>query len=334
MRFLITSGLGTRDVGGHSQYATNLTREFTLIGHEVESDAYNSIEKKLPLGIRHIYFFLKILSKVFRADAVLTLDSFSVGIPSLLASKLFNKKIIARIGGDFLWETYVNESGHKLTISEFYKALPKLSLKQKIIHRATRYFTKHIDHIVYNSEFQRKIWGNVYSINSFKTSVIYNFIPLKIASDVTNSSIFIWAGRDIPLKNVSILIDAVKEINKTNTDLKLEVITNQPRETVMEKIKKSRAAVLPSLSEMSPNFLIEAITLGKPFICTKESGLSELYREGGIYIDPHNQKELEEAIIEMMDDNKYQEFVNILNNTDKTHTWDTIAKEYLNILCH
>lgn len=102
---------------------------------------------------------------------------------------------------------------------------------------------------------------------------------------------------------------------------------------VLEKIKNCRAAVLPSLSEMSPNFLIEAITLGKPFICTKESGLPELYPKGGVFVNPHSKQELEEAIAEMMDDYKYKEFVNILNNTDKTHTWDTIAKQYLNILC-
>jgi len=332
MQFVITSGLGAKDTGGHSQYAINLSREFIKKGHEVECYCYGNIEKRLPIGIRHLYFFFKILNKIYKSDGILTLDSFSVGFPSLLAAKLFRKRIIARIGGDFLWETYVNETGNKIIFREFYNFLPSLSFKQNIIFWTTKIFTKYIDYIVYNSEFQREIWQKAYLINSSKTSVIYNHIPTPTIAGIYNNN-FIWAGRDIPLKNVSILIKAVEEIQKKYPDVKLETISNLPHEEVLTKIKNCRTAVLPSLSEMSPNFVIEAASYNKPFICTKESGLSELYPQGGIYIDPLNSEEIIEAMKKMLDNDEYTKHVADLKKIYKPHLWEQIAKEYLSLLC-
>src|SRR3989344_1940294 len=100
MKILITTGLSVSDIGGPFQYAPRLKEEFERLGHSVEIAQYNSIERAL----------LGILPKVLRVDSVIALDSFSVGIPSVMAARLFRKRVVVRVGGDFLWESYVQRT--------------------------------------------------------------------------------------------------------------------------------------------------------------------------------------------------------------------------------
>src|SRR3990167_3945938 len=101
MRILITAPLSGVDIGGPTQYAPNLAKEFEELGYKVKIISYDRVEKILPIGLRHIYFFLKIIPSVIWADRIITLDTFSVGVPSVWATILLDKKIVVRIGGDF-----------------------------------------------------------------------------------------------------------------------------------------------------------------------------------------------------------------------------------------
>src|SRR3989344_3417186 len=78
MKILIATGIFPPHIGGPAQYAKNLQIEFEKLGHEVKVATY-TVERKLPTGIRHLFFFFKILPKTFWADAVVALVTFSVG---------------------------------------------------------------------------------------------------------------------------------------------------------------------------------------------------------------------------------------------------------------
>ena len=119
MKILITTGIYPPKIGGPAQYAKNLKEAFEKMGHIVSVKTYN-IDDKIPTGIRHLYFFLKILPKIIWSDVVFSLDTFSVGLPTVLASKIFNKKCIIRTGGDFLWEQYVERTKNKILLRNFY----------------------------------------------------------------------------------------------------------------------------------------------------------------------------------------------------------------------
>src|SRR3989344_982317 len=118
-RILITTGIYPPKIGGPAQYAKNLKEEFEKMGHIVLVKRYGP-EDKLPTGVRHLFFFFKIIPAIYNSDMVVSLDTFSVGLPTVLAAKIFGKKCIIRTGGDFLWEGYVERSRKKVLLSDFY----------------------------------------------------------------------------------------------------------------------------------------------------------------------------------------------------------------------
>ena len=59
MKILITTGIYPPKIGGPAQYAKNLKEAFEKMGNSVSVKTF-TIENRIPTGIRHIFFFLKI----------------------------------------------------------------------------------------------------------------------------------------------------------------------------------------------------------------------------------------------------------------------------------
>ena len=72
---------------------------------------------------------------------------------------------------------------------------------------------------------------------------------------------------------------------------------------VHDRIKDAEIFVLSSNFEGMPNALIEAMCLGLPVISTKVSGATDLIKdyENGLLTELNDQKELETAMIEMIE---------------------------------
>lgn len=64
-------------------------------------------------------------------------------------------------------------------------------------------------------------------------------------------------------------------------------------------LKKSTAAVLPSLADNLPNTVIESLLLGLPVIGTRNSSIDELVQDNvtGLLVEKHSERELAEAIL-------------------------------------
>ncbi|MDP2641675.1 MAG: hypothetical protein Q8P21_00035, partial [bacterium] len=165
MKILIATGLGKSDIGGPAQYGLELKREFEKLGHEVRIAQFGSVESAL----------LRIWPATIWADACLALDTFSVGMPSVLAGKIFGKKVIVRVGGDFLWSAYVNRTGEALTLPKFYERVPELNVKEKLMRIFMRWTIEYADYLAFNTEWQRSIWSRHYGISESKTGVVRNF---------------------------------------------------------------------------------------------------------------------------------------------------------------
>ena len=327
IRIVIATGIFPPDTGGPAYYAESLAKSFGAVSSV--SVLPFTWEKKLPSGVRHIVYFFRLCKALFSADVVLALDTFTVGVPAVFAAKLMRKKIVIRTGGDFLWEQYVERTREKILLSEFYINSRKLSMKERTIRWLTGVILRAADCVVFSTEWQRKIFMAPYRLNHSHTEVVENSYPQKENTEKPLKKNFLWAGRDIFLKNKELLVEAFNDARKKRADIVLEILDGVPRKELFEHMESCYAVLLPSLSDISPNFLLEAVSFGKPFVSTVDTGLVGQIRECGIFINPRNKIELTNAILALSDDDVYAEYQKKINLFSSYRSYDDIASDFM-----
>lgn len=332
---LICSGIYPPDVGGPAKYAKNLADEFAGMGHDVKVLAYG-LEKKLPIGVRHIWYLLRTTLALRKTDLIIGLDIFSTGFPAVLAAKIFGKKIALRVGGDFLWETYVEATGNLIKLKDFYANRPKLSLKFRLIAYLQKFALKNASALAFNTEWQKDFFEKIYKLDSRKNFVIENFYPAKMpigakTENEPNECNFLFAGRKIKFKNLKKLEEVFNELKSEGVNSRLDMVDNLSGKELQEKIKNSYALVTASVSDFAPNFIIEGLAVNKPFVLTKDCGLLERLSGLGIFVDTEDKNEIKKEILNLMDKTRYNEYQKRIAEFSFTHSWKDIADEFLAI---
>jgi hypothetical protein len=174
MKILVCTGIYPPDVGGPAEYARHLFYEFCRQGNRVKVLVYK-LERKLPFLVSHSWYFFRVLFNIYKANLIIALDTFSVGWPAVCAARLFRKKILIRIGGDFLWENYVEATGHLITLSDFYKKMPALSLRHKTIFSITKFVLRNASALVFTTGWQKDIWQKAYNLKQDKLFIVENY---------------------------------------------------------------------------------------------------------------------------------------------------------------
>lgn len=330
MKVLIATGIYPPQIGGPAQYAKELHDALGRAGHEVEVATYGR-EMTLPTGVRHGVFFLKILQAVKRSDLIIALDTFSVAFPAVLAAKLLGRRVIIRTGGDFLWEQYVERTGERVLLRDFYATTSQnWSKKEQNIFKITSWVLKKASLIVFSTEWQRQIWQPVYNLPLSKTAIIENYYGPKEASVEPEGKVFLGAARAITIKNLDTLARLFFDLKRHDGTLQLDLEPSS-YERHVERMRSCYAVIVASLSEISPNMILDAVRLGKPFICTKETGLYDRLRGYGLFVDPMNPRDIGEKVMTLADGQEYARWRAKVNQFNFTHTWDEIAAEFLTL---
>ena len=334
LNILICTGIYPPDIGGPVKYAKNLTDEFSRNGNKVKVLAYG-IEKKLPIAIRHMWYFLRTIFALPKADLVIGLDIFSTGFPAVLAGKIFGKKTILRVGGDFLWETYVESTGHLIKLKDFYGKQPRLSLKFKIIALLQKFALKNASALAFNTGWQKDFFEKIYKLNPRKNFIIENFYPEKsvVAEKVNkaNEASFLFAGRKIKFKNLKFIEEVFEDLKSVGIKARLDIVDGLTQKELQEKIKNSYAVITTSVSDFAPNFIVESLSANKPFILTKECGLVEKLDGLGVIVDPLDKNSIKKAVLLLLDENNYKRYREKITAFNFTHSWNEIAQEFLKI---
>lgn len=334
MKILILTGIFPPDIGGAAEYAKNLREEFLARGYKVGTIFYK-IERKIPIVARHFFYFFRVVFNIRETDLMIALDTLSVGLPSLIAAIIFRKKIIVRASGDFLWESYVERTDNLITLRQFYKHKQNFSLKEKLIFFLTKFILNKFSAVFFTTEWQRNIFKKPYTLEKAeqrkKIYVIENFYGTKIQDLGFREKNFLWAGRTLKLKNLEILKSAFDEAKKENNFLKLEISEEISHGELIKKIQSCYAIILPSLSDVSPNFILDAIRANKPFILTKETGLNEKLKDIGIFTDPLSKEDLKDKILFLAENDNYNSYKNKISSFAFFHSWRQIADEILTI---
>jgi glycosyltransferase involved in cell wall biosynthesis len=276
----------------------------------------------------------KILWRGFRADAFIILDTVSVALPAVLAGWLLFKKMVIRTGGDFVWEAYVERTKEKVLLSEFYRKSHALSRKERALVWLQKHVVFPLAHtVVFSTTWQRDIWAIPYAIPEHKTAVIENaFTPETNDTQVSASAHFVWVGRDIEVKNIESLDAALTRALQTCSAVELKILRNIPHAQVLTELRIARCLVIPSLSEVSPNVVLEALAIGTPAILTKDCGIRDRLGDSVTWIDPLSPDDIARAMCALMHEQAYGAAKERAKKFTFTQSYDDIAGEFLNVL--
>lgn len=312
-KILLVSGIIFPEIGGPATYVYNLQKELQRTGTIVDLISYNVFTRRLPIGIRHVALLVQVLLKGITYDQIWAFDVFSAGVPAYFASKILRKKFLVRIGGDSLWEAYVARTEEKIFLSDFYKNKRAFNLREKLMAWSIQQVVSGSNFVVFSTSWMYNIWKKSYKIRRDSVSIIENaYVPYDLSNDndyymTEGKKIFVCPTRETFFKNKQILIDVFEQLKKTEDNIELDTKPLSHKEHV-RRIKSSYAVVIPSLSEVSPNLLLDAMSVGVPYIMTKDSGYAGRFPGCGILIDPRSQEDLANAVTHMLEPHIYRSF--------------------------
>ncbi|MEY4747067.1 MAG: hypothetical protein RLZZ416_116 [Candidatus Parcubacteria bacterium] len=329
MRIVIATGIFPPEIGGPAYYAANLKESLEKLGHSVDVVLYGGL-KKLPSGVRHFLYACRLLAHSFRADAIIAFDTYTVGLPAALVHLLTRKPLVARIGGDFVWELYVERTHDLLPLPHLYERRERWNWKEKLSFAASRFVLRHA-RVAFSSEWLLDIWRDAYKLDPSRIGVVENAIGERIESIAPERKNFAFFTRQIALKNIKIFNRAFAAAKVIQPDIVLEEGT-LPHTELLERMRRCYAVVLPSVSEVTPNYIIDAIRCGKPFLLTKYSGYAGPFGSYGVIVDPLDEKDMTRGILELSDPNRYADLCSRISEFKDVRTYDDVAKDMLALI--
>lgn len=325
MKIVIATPLYPPQIGGPAQYAFFLNKELAARNHAVKVVSFHTV-LFYPSVIRHIMYFFLLLPQIVWADRVIALDASSSGVLAVFISTVFKKKCIVRLGGDFLWEAYIERTHAEISLPDFYERALILSAKERFIKRATK-FALNNSIIVVNTDWLKNILSKGYAINK-DMYCIENVFGSVRPCPITTSKHFFSPSRELFLKNKTRLREVFDRY-----DLGATVHTGKmSQESIREEIKHAYAIAVPSFSEVNPHLVLEGLSAGKPFLLTKYTGLPERFKPFGIFVDPFDSESIAQGVRRLCDDAYYRRVCFEIEKLQYVHTWQEVAEEFEKIM--
>lgn len=319
------------DIGGPALYAEMFARTWSTEGHSVSVVSFGLL-RKFPAGLRHILYLCKLIPAIIKADIVFVLDTFSVALPVIILGHIFNRKIIVRVGGDFLWETYVNRTKEQVLLSEFYNEERQLTFKENTIFDLTNFVFQYADRVVFSTEWQKKICLGAYSFDPQKVSVIENTYPSRARRNIVpKNRIILSPSRNVFLKNKSGLEKAFAKVRERFFDPILDTQTST-HEELLGRISEAYMVVVPSFSEVSPNMVLDAVSLGVPVVATEDCGIKERFSDVVVWINPKDPESIASGIEMLMDSKMYSEYMAQMSKFSYVRSEEEVAHDFLNLI--
>lgn len=369
-RILLAAGIFYPDVGGPAIHVMKIAERLTAEGFKVSVLAYGDDSKAKPLDFRVIrvsrqwpkpiqwvlYFFYA-LCETAGSAVVYAFDPTAAGIPAYLASKLLGRPLLLRLGGDPIWERTVEKNKRFLTIEEYYKKgyqrkdAPLLyKLIVGVLKRARAV-------VVYNQFFKDFFCTHFHALPG-KIHIVKNPVfKRESASEIlSNEPTIIFAGRFVSYKNLPFVMRAFDNVRsklgrgrllligdgpekdallKLKAELKegkfIEFKDKLAQDALFEEIKRSAFAIAPALNEFNPNFILEALSFGKPALISRGNGLSVALPEEFLF-DPFDQRELEAKLESLLNPENYKRAVNKIKEIPMGQSWENVTDAHLNLI--
>ncbi len=369
-KILLAAGVFYPDVGGPAIHVAKIAERLSKEGFRPVVVCYGDdksnksfpfevkrISRKYPKVLQWPFYLLTVLKEAVNSKIIYAFDPTAAGLPACLASYLFRKPLIIRIGGDPIWEREAELGKRVMPITTYYeKGLYKVD--KPLLFKIIQKVLLHAKALVFYNSFWIDFYTRYYGIDKTKMRIVKNpaFRRESAQSNISNDPQIIFAGRFVAYKNLPLVFQAfdnVREklgkgkllligkgpelgkLRELKRNLKsgqyIEFFESLPQEKLFEKIRESSIAIGPALSEFNPNFILESLSLGKPVLLSKGHGLSVDLPDEFIF-DPLNQQELEQKMEYLFDPENYKKAIEIVDNLDMNQTWDNVTDFHLSLI--
>ncbi len=362
---LMAVGIYPPDIGGPAVHAKKLTLGFRQEGFGVKvvsygdsaSDEVAKVSRKIPSGLRHMVYFIKCFKLAWHCGIIYAHDATAAGLPAFIVAKILGKRFFIRVGGDILWERVVEKGERFISMHEYYAR--GLYLKDRpIMFQIIRLVLKGANKVVVTADMLKDIYINYYGLNPDNIIVILNPMPLRQV-DIGNpngfeAGIVLFAGRLVPYKNLTFLINVFDKVRQRLNKGKLYLIGDGPdkknleslaensfsamninffppmsQSELFEKIKEAAVCVGPALTEFNPNFILESLSLGKPVLLSRENGLSVKLPEEFVFYATR-EGDLENKLVELIGDEKsYEKALKKITGINFRRDWANVLEDHL-----
>lgn len=376
MRILITTGIFAPESGGPATYAPQLAAGLIKAGHSVTVMTFSSqktfetdsaytfklirIVRKSRL-LNRLIFLKALLECIKDYDLVYTLDWFAVGLPVLIATSIYSKPYIVRVGGDYIWEQmYLPSGATPVSLSEFYEKGMHKKTEFSLAFFLVRLVLSNAKRVIFNSDTQRVLYEKHYALTSAKLLTIFNPVPEIVAPAETItppsalSTEFVYWGRLIVMKNISTLLKAfavahlpepfrltiigdgpeqvhlLRLVEQLKLEKRVTMIASLPQKEVFARVQNMRAFVLPSWTDISPNQVSEALALGLPGLVTHENYL-QFHDQIPAMINPAQINDVVAKLLMLADDSQYANFKQQWKSISYTLSWNDVIKSHLQL---
>lgn len=327
MKIVIATGIFPPEIGGPAYYAAALRDALERQGHAVVVVLPTALKRRLPPLLWHLCYAMKLIPAVWRSDVVIAFDTWGVGAPATIACLVARRPLVVRIGGDAMWETYTARTNDPVPLPFFYAQPRAFSVKERLMRVVTQWVLRHAT-AVFSSEWQRRIWQEPYALDPARTRVIENAIIGPCESVPPTRKNYILFSRPVAFKNVAAFERAMAEARRQYPDIELETGT-VPRDELLRRTSECYAVALPSVSDITPNYILDAICYRKPFLLTTYSAYAERFGEYGIIVDPLDHQSMVRGIVALADPDTYQRLTQRMDTFDRWRSYDDIAHEFV-----
>jgi len=303
---LIAASIYPPDVGGPATHARVQYEGFSKRGIRTGLVALAHY-RKWPIGLRHIIFLFKLMILASKYNVIYAHDAVGTGLPALITSKIFTKGLVIRSGGDLAWEREAEKNRTNLSMNGWYEQGKNRSNWLFLI---SKFVLHHADSIVVPSVLLSELYISAYGVSKNKIKVITNPLNSDNYPDVSGdlAKTMVFASRLVSYKNLPTAIRAFAEVAKSHSDFKFIIMGDGPEKEnlralasdlgvidrviftgnisqaeVIKNTARCLFAIAPALTEFNPNYILQSVALGKPFIISRENGLPYVLPESLVF---------------------------------------------------
>lgn len=331
-KILLATGIFPPDIGGPATQTYNLARllqkknkDFEVLTYANEYKEFDfpvrRVNNKQNIFLRYCKYFYQVLKRGRNYDVIYCQGAFSEGIPCVLANLILRKRMILRVGGDFVWELAFNSGKTKDTLEDFHKK--RQGLKVGLLNKLHFFILKRVDLIISPTNYYKTILVSR-GIKESKIKVIRNALSIDLPEETKEKrhekKKALYVGRLTSLKNIDKVILSLRE----NDDFEFIIVGDGPEKVKLKNLAKEEGVadkvkflgykshedlrdiysqadcfVHVSHSEVSPNVLIEAMAYDLMILYNDSGGGVEILGDypNKILLENLSEKEVHTGII-------------------------------------